>query len=354
MPFPSASICILIVGECCLLLDLGNRLFGSYARSPARALVRILAIVAACILLALPMLWDFLVTGSVSGLWTGVSVVASVTAGLHYLFPCRFGIRRIASVAVSETRERLSDCIDLHSVTTQGQLPPERPAITCLVLTDLHCNSHRELRALTDALSGLPGRPHDLVVVLGDLGEKTELIPEILAMLGALTPKHGTFLVRSNHDCEGERESLIARFAGELSITVLGNAAFPVRELGISLVGLEYPWRPGQLPAPPDAPFSIGLTHTPDNITFFDRLGVPFVLAGHTHGGDLRLPLIGATLVPSRYGRVFDGAWFRLRRTVMHVCPGIGYFPGRLGNRGVILQLTIKPPAFSSRGDTEE
>ena len=57
------------------------------------------------------------------------------------------------------------------------------------------------------------------------------------------------------------------------------------------------------------------LTHRPDSVVSYDRddLLDEFALAlcGHTHGGQWRLPLLGAAFVPSFYGRRFDRGWFR-------------------------------------------
>lgn len=73
---------------------------------------------------------------------------------------------------------------------------------------------------------------------------------------------------------------------------------------------------PGLPPAPPaDGKMRILLTHRPDAVISCDRAGrlSQFFLAlcGHTHGGQWRLPLLGAAFVPSFYGRRFDRGWFR-------------------------------------------
>jgi predicted MPP superfamily phosphohydrolase len=336
------TIAIVILGECCLLLDLGNRLFGCYARTLTGAMVRILVVVLACVLLALPLWGLLLVPDSSPNAWSTVSVIAAVVVIGHYLFPYRFGIQRIQSPTVSENHQRLTDKIDLHNITLDGRLPPGRSTIACLVLSDLHCNTRARLNTIAESLASLEERTYDLVFVLGDLGENNRLIPDILKLLASVKPKHGVFLVRSNHDCEHGRKDLIARLTRDESITVLANMEQPVPELGISLIGLEYPWCRGPLPKPTEAPFAIGLTHTPDNVTHFSRIGVPFVLAGHTHGGRLRLPLIGSLLVPSRWGRFLDAGWFQLQNTAMYITTGVGYFPGVMGKRGTLLEVIIR------------
>ncbi len=64
-----------------------------------------------------------------------------------------------------------------------------------------------------------------------------------------------------------------------------------------------------------DGKARILLTHRPDAVISCDRAGrssqFSLALCGHTHGGQWRLPLLGAAFVPSFYGRRFDCGWFR-------------------------------------------
>ena len=48
------------------------------------------------------------------------------------------------------------------------------------------------------------------------------------------------------------------------------------------------------------------------------------MLSGHVHGGQIRLPLIGSMLVPSRYGRRYDCGVFDEPPTLLHVSRGLG------------------------------
>jgi uncharacterized protein len=66
------------------------------------------------------------------------------------------------------------------------------------------------------------------------------------------------------------------------------------------------------------------LSHTPDNVYDLGDLGADAVFAGHTHGGQIRLPGLGALIVPSRYGRRFDRGHFVVDDTHLFVSAGIG------------------------------
>ena len=63
--------------------------------------------------------------------------------------------------------------------------------------------------------------------------------------------------------------------------------------------------------------------HTPDQFDWAVNHGVDLALAGHTHGGQVCFPLLGAVASPSLYGTRFAGGTFRQGDTVMHVTRGI-------------------------------
>ncbi len=104
-----------------------------------------------------------------------------------------------------------------------------------------------------------------------------------------------------------------------------------VRGLPIILAGNELPW---YKPAPNlsacsahDAtglPMRILLAHSPDQFKWAQANDVDLILAGHLHGGQVRLPVLGAILAPSRSGVRYAAGVFTSGNTVMHVSRGTG------------------------------
>jgi len=341
-----AALLILIIGECCLYCDLAGRVLGTYVRTVPRIVVRILVVVAACAILAVPFLLALLRAGGTESFWLVLSSLLNLLIIVLFLFPYRFGIRRIDHAVGVTGQEPLAPGVILHHLAVEADLPPECPgSLRCLVLSDLHCTWRFNLHKLRACLAALDQKCYHMAFVLGDLGENDSLLPEVIRAIAGLRPTHGLFCVRGNHDFEWRRPTLIADLARENSITILSNVSHRVPGLGIEIVGLEWPWHRSAAPSRPQAAFSIGLTHTPDNIMVFSRLDVPLALAGHTHGGKLRLPWIGSFPVPSKYGRFLDEGWFQLRNTRLYITRGLGHFPGLLGKYGVLLDLTITDPA---------
>ncbi len=73
------------------------------------------------------------------------------------------------------------------------------------------------------------------------------------------------------------------------------------------------------------------------------------MLAGHTHGGQIRIPLVGPLVAPSHYGSEFASGVFYLKPTLMHVSRGLsGVHPFRWFCPPEISILTLRNPSPSS------
>jgi hypothetical protein len=99
-----------------------------------------------------------------------------------------------------------------------------------------------------------------------------------------------------------------------------------VRDDGPSVIitGTDAPWGGNAPVFESDADVRIVLSHTPDNIYDLSRRGATAVFSGHYYGGQLRLPVIGALVIPSRYGRRFDRGRFHVDGTNLVVSSGVG------------------------------
>ncbi len=211
-----------------------------------------------------------------------------------------------------------------------------RAALRIAVLTDLHVGSpfngvgklRRTVERTNDA------RP-DVICLLGDLviqgvvgGRFVE--PEtITAELANLRAPGGTFAVLGNHD--GWLDHDRVRRALEAShVRVVEDTAVKIETPGgpVWMAGISDLWTGrhdigAALAQVTDEAPVILLTHNPD--VFVDvPPRVALTLAGHTHGGQVRLPLVGRPVVPSRYGQRFAAGHIVEKGRHMFVATGIG------------------------------
>jgi predicted MPP superfamily phosphohydrolase len=338
-------LALLVLGEISLCLEFGNRLLGSGVRTTANALAKIFFITFACVLLAVPAFIVFFEPEPRRGITLFyVSGFLGVLVFVHYLLPYRFGISRIKQKQSIRHETLLTPKVALRDeCVSVPSLAAGRDDLRFLVVSDLHCNSQEKLNLIKNIFAKLSGEIFDAALVLGDLSENSRMLPELIDTLANLPNRYGIFIVRGNHDFLGNRQILIEDLAKQRPIKILSNTARNIPDLGIELIGLEYPPDHTQIPPKSKGTIRLGLTHTPDNIVPFSRLGVDIAFAGHTHGGWIRLPVLGPLLVPSRLGRFLNKGWFRLGPTLMYITSGLPYFSLQHGKPGEILRLTLKP-----------
>ena len=98
--------------------------------------------------------------------------------------------------------------------------------------------------------------------------------------------------------------------------------------LAVELLGLDdaHIRRQDLRVAPRHSPsrFGIAVMHSPDSAPEVAACGYPFVVAGHTHGGQVRLPLVGALVTNSHLPRRLVSGLIRMGGSFVHVSPGLG------------------------------
>src|SRR5579872_5543537 len=190
-------------------------------------------------------------------------------------------------------------------------------------LSDLHTSGlgrrERQLLSLLDA------EHPDVIVITGDTITRGHHYENIRPVLSQLHAPLGVWLVRGNWENDYPLHDERA-FYSQLGIHFLLNEARPIRP-DIWLIGLDDPssGRPNldaAISTVPPGAFGIAVFHAP---AFFDKIAgrVPLVLAGHTHGGQIRLPLVPVLWLPRGSGRFLEG-WYTEGSSRMYVSRGIG------------------------------
>ncbi len=237
---------------------------------------------------------------------------------------------------------------------TFPQLPAEMDEISILHLTDLHFSrayDRRYFEAVCDVAADMPS---DLVFVTGDLIDDDACIEWIAPLLERLPGPLGRFAILGNHDHHNDMERIAAAVAAS-GFTVLDGevATIDVNGRKLAVGGTCAPWGP-DIPdeAVPQADFSMLLSHTPDRVYKSARQGWDFILSGHNHGGQIRLPVVGPILMPSLYSRRFEHGFFRVPPSLMYVSQGVGAkHPIRYGCTPEISRFTLVRAASQTPRD---
>ncbi len=182
--------------------------------------------------------------------------------------------------------------------------------------------------------------PH-LFAMTGDVIDKQPCIDWLFDLFTKAKAPDGCYFVLGNHDTRVRDPGQTRRELNRAGWTDLGNRVTR-RELGgihVDLIGNEHPWFPRpEVPARSDDTFRFLLSHSPDQLSWARKHDVNLMLAGHTHGGQGRLPLIGPLMSPSFHGSRFASGDFYKSPVTLHVSRGLG---------GVHLLRLCCPPELS-------
>ncbi|HBO45578.1 MAG TPA: hypothetical protein DD670_16940 [Planctomycetaceae bacterium] len=212
-----------------------------------------------------------------------------------------------------------------------ARLDARLDGLSLVHMSDLHFTGRvgkayfREVVAMSNEL-----RP-DLVALTGDLVDSEKCLDWVPDVLGPLEAKHGVYFVLGNHDRRVD-EARLRRTLAETGLIDLGGrwVRREINGAAVVLAGNELPWfRPAAdmseaPPREPDGgPLRILLAHSPDQLQWAVDRDFDLMLAGHLHGGQIRLPLIGPILAPSRRGVRFASGVFHNPPTMLHVSRGV-------------------------------
>jgi hypothetical protein len=214
-------------------------------------------------------------------------------------------------------------------------LPAHLDGLRIAHLSDVHAGIHME-REKMEAIVALTNRLRpDLIVQTGDMIDiSPSYIPDYVRAFRDLTAPFGVVTVLGNHDRYTGEEAVI-RGVHDAGQVFVQNGAHVVERNGtpLALVGIDDPrnWRADDPQStdldvalrrtPPEA-FKILLAHRPGAFDGAAPRGVPLTLAGHIHGGQIYLPVIGWSA--GRLITKYVMGHFRQGSSQLYVSRGIG------------------------------
>jgi uncharacterized protein len=250
-------------------------------------------------------------------------------------------------------------------------LPPDGPAaLDVLHLSDLHFVERDDKKARF--LASLPAA--DITVVTGDFLAEPEAVETTVAALEPVRGRLASWFVLGSNDYFAPRPMNYARYfrrdrrprtarrgrsadlVAQLEREGWTDLTNTKREtdldgLAIELLGLDdahLRWHDLRVAPRTTDRFGVAVMHSPDSAPETAALGYEFMVSGHTHGGQVRLPLVGALVTNCSMPRRLASGLFGMGTAVLHTSPGLGtskYAPFRFCCRpeATLLRLRRRP-----------
>jgi uncharacterized protein len=220
-------------------------------------------------------------------------------------------------------------------------------SLSVLHLSDLHFVAHDRRKAAF--LASLPQA--DVTVVTGDFLAEPEAVESAVAAVTATRGRLASWFVLGSNDYFVPRPLNYLKYfrrtrrpraarrgrSGELVAQLeaggwehLRNVRRPVAlaDLPVELLGLDdahIDWHDSRaIPRTAPERFGVAVMHSPDSAPESAACGYELILAGHTHGGQVCLPFVGALVTNSAMPRRLASGLIRMGSAVMFLSPGLG------------------------------
>ncbi|HEV8131166.1 MAG TPA: metallophosphoesterase, partial [Acidobacteriota bacterium] len=234
-----------------------------------------------------------------------------------------------------------------------AHLPKAFDGFQILLMSDLHLGTDS---SLTDQLLyQLNSVRADLLLIAGDFrnlyADERATTSQLLRLLAGIQKFPHTYAVRGNMD-----SVLMMQQVETLGIRVLRNEReiFKRGNATLGIAGAAAPFSTGALNRclqrfqdPQGKPLpecQILLAHFPDVILWEEARQADLILAGHTHGGQIRIPFLGPLWTKSKLGRKYASGLFTFGNTQLFITRGVGtaYVPLRFLSPPEIVLITLR------------
>jgi uncharacterized protein len=232
-------------------------------------------------------------------------------------------------------------------------LPDEFDGFRIVHITDPHNSIYMKFSYLEHAFEIAQKLAPDLFVLTGDyVTARVRDIPPVMKLIGALKAPCGKVGVLGNHD-HWTDEKVVRKYLHKSGVEELTNKNTIIRRngAGICMAGVADFWNErtdnkAAFAGVPAGMPRIFLVHNPDYVECMPgEFRIDLTLSGHTHGGQVVLPVIGAPFPNSRYGQKYLSGMVQAPHCRVYVSRGIGFV--RVGR----INCPPEIPVFTLRKD---
>jgi predicted MPP superfamily phosphohydrolase len=226
-------------------------------------------------------------------------------------------------------------------------LPAGLAGLSICHWSDLHISGRLDRDYYREVVRATNQIEADLLALTGDICDDARYFDWIVDILADAKAPLGKFFILGNHDLRTRNVPRLRAAMVEAGFVDVGGRALTIHGDRLLIAGDERPWFDGEPELPRESEGSprlrLLLAHTPDRLAWARAHGFALMLSGHTHGGQIRLPLVGATVCPSWHGTRYASGYHHEPPTLLHVSRGTGsLFPYRLGCPPEITKLVLQ------------
>lgn len=227
--------------------------------------------------------------------------------------------------------------------------------ITVAIFADTHFGFDYSLEDFQKVVDQVNANPPDVLIFAGDLidnlNEYSGDTWQISNMLSKMNANIGKYAVFGNHDYGGGAEWEYESIMNEGGFTVLKNEIVTFDKYNLRLIGIDdlvIGYGDASIVNKADADlYNLVICHEPDIMDMILDSNADYMVSGHTHGGQIRVPFYTEKFLPS-YGEKYVKGEYQIdneHQTILYVNSGLGTtkIPARFGAVPELTYLTIKP-----------
>lgn len=223
----------------------------------------------------------------------------------------------------------------VHYENIKNSLISEDKEIKVLQISDMHISEHFDEKDVRNVVKKINGEQPDLVVFTGDLidefnnYENKDDLLDVSEILKEIDASYGKYAIYGNHDYGGGAEQIYRKIMEESGFVILKNEKVILEQQNINIIGMDDSifgkFEKNKLTDCLDEEmFNVVLSHEPDVIDYLLEYDIDLFLSGHSHGGQVNLPLVNS--LPLLAKKYISGIYSfnNYRQTTLYVNVGLG------------------------------